>query len=93
MKICLFGGTFDPPHIGHLLIAQTICEAEGFDKIVFIPANKSPNKKVATDTQCRLDMLKLAVKGNSNFEISISFAISIANFPMEPSIIDLSSGN
>ena len=70
MKICLFGGTFDPPHIGHLLIAQTICEAESFDKIVFIPANKSPNKKVATGTQCRLDMLKLAVKGNPNFEIS-----------------------
>ena len=31
MKICLFGGTFDPPHIGHLLIAQTVCEAENFE--------------------------------------------------------------
>ena len=38
MKICLFGGTFDPPHIGHLLIAQTVCEAENFDKILFMPA-------------------------------------------------------
>ena len=38
MKVCLFGGTFDPPHIGHLLIAQTVCEAENFDKILFIPA-------------------------------------------------------
>ena len=70
MRICLFGGTFDPPHIGHLLIAQTICEAEGFDRVVFIPANQSPNKKVRTDTQCRLEMLKLAVEGNPNFEIS-----------------------
>ena len=70
MKICLFGGTFDPPHIGHLLIAQTICEAEGFDKVVFIPANKSPNKKATTNTQCRLEMLKLAIEGNPNFEIS-----------------------
>jgi len=36
-KICLFGGTFDPLHIGHLLVAQTIFEAENFDNIVFIP--------------------------------------------------------
>ena len=70
MKICLFGGTFDPPHIGHLLIAQTICEAEGFDKVVFIPANRSPNKKVATLQKDRVDMLELAVEGNPNFEIS-----------------------
>ena len=34
MKICVFGGTFDPPHIGHLLIAQTVCEAENFDRII-----------------------------------------------------------
>ena len=39
MRVCIFGGTFDPPHIGHLLIAQTVCEAEKFDKILFIPAN------------------------------------------------------
>ncbi|MAV95874.1 MAG: nicotinate (nicotinamide) nucleotide adenylyltransferase [Candidatus Marinimicrobia bacterium] len=70
MKICLFGGTFDPPHIGHLLIAQTVCEAESFDKVIFIPANRSPNKKVATLQKDRVDMLELAVEGNPNFEIS-----------------------
>ena len=70
MKICLFGGTFDPPHIGHLLIAQTVCEAEGFDKVIFIPANRSPNKKVATVQKNRVEMLELAVEGNPNFEIS-----------------------
>tara|TARA_B100001559_G_C16380374_1_gene566310 strand:+ start:95 stop:673 length:579 start_codon:yes stop_codon:yes gene_type:complete len=70
LKICLFGGTFDPPHIGHLLIAQTVCEAEGFDKVIFIPANRSPNKKVATLQKDRVDMLELAVEGNPNFEIS-----------------------
>jgi len=70
LKICLFGGTFDPPHIGHLLVAQTVCEAEGFDKVVFIPANKSPNKKVFTAKENRVDMLELAVEGNPNFEIS-----------------------
>jgi nicotinate-nucleotide adenylyltransferase len=44
MKMCIFGGTFNPPHIGHLLIAQTIFEAEEFSKIIFIPAWKSPIK-------------------------------------------------
>ena len=48
-KVCLFGGTFDPPHIGHLLVAQTIIEAENFDKIVFIPTFKTPQKNNITD--------------------------------------------
>lgn len=70
MKICLFGGTFDPPHIGHLLIAQTICEAESFDKILFIPVNIPPHKSVNTSLDDRLNMLNIAVKDNPNFEIS-----------------------
>jgi nicotinate-nucleotide adenylyltransferase len=70
VRICLFGGTFDPPHIGHLLIAQTVCEADDFDKILFIPANKPPHKKVNTSLEDRLAMLNIAVEGNPNFEIS-----------------------
>ena len=70
MRICLFGGTFDPPHIGHLLIAQTVCEAENFDKILFIPANRPPHKNTITKVDHRLAMLNLAVKENPNFEIS-----------------------
>jgi len=69
MRICLFGGTFDPPHIGHLLVAQTVCEAERFDKILFIPAYQTPNKIDVTPVENRLDMLKIAVEGNPNFEI------------------------
>lgn len=72
MKICLFGGTFDPPHIGHLLIAQTICEAEDFDKIVFIPAYNPPHKNdhPITPIDLRLQMLASAVAENPRFEIS-----------------------
>ena len=70
MKICLFGGTFDPPHIGHLLIAQTVCEAENFDKILFIPAYQPPHKTEITPLRNRLEMLQIAVEGNPNFEIS-----------------------
>lgn len=70
MKVCLFGGTFDPPHIGHLLIAQTVCEAESFDKMMFVPAYMPPHKADVTPINHRLKMLELAVEGNPNFEIS-----------------------
>ena len=72
MKTCIFGGTFDPPHIGHLLIAQTIIESENFERLIFVPANISPAKqgKVISSTKKRLDMLNMALVGNDNFEIS-----------------------
>jgi nicotinate-nucleotide adenylyltransferase len=70
MKICLFGGTFDPPHIGHLLIAQTVCEAENFDKILFIPAYTPPHKNNITPVKHRIEMVKLAISDNPNFEYS-----------------------
>lgn len=72
MKKCIFGGTFDPPHIGHLLIAQTICEAELFDKIIFVPACRNPHKVkgITSSIENRLQMLETAVAGNPHFEIS-----------------------
>jgi len=70
MKICLFGGTFDPPHIGHLLIAQTIFEAEKFDKILFIPAFKPPHKQNVTVYKHRIEMIKIAINDNPHFEYS-----------------------
>ncbi len=72
MKICLFGGTFDPPHVGHLLIAQTICEAEEFEKIFFIPANYPPHKKTKEITQVdhRVNMLSSAIADNPHFELN-----------------------
>ena len=77
MKTCIFGGTFDPPHIGHLLIAQTIIESENFDRLIFVPANISPAKqgKDISSSKKRLDMLNLALTNNDNFEIS-DFEIS-----------------
>ena len=70
MKVCLFGGTFDPPHIGHLLIAQTVCEAENFDKILFIPAYTPPHKNNITPVKHRIEMVKIAINDNPNFEYS-----------------------
>tara|TARA_B100001245_G_C22842913_1_gene405244 strand:+ start:51 stop:632 length:582 start_codon:yes stop_codon:yes gene_type:complete len=72
VKTCLFGGTFDPPHFGHLIVAQTIFEAEHFDKIVFVPAHIPPHKmeRKISSVSLRLDMLKMATMDNPNFEIS-----------------------
>ena len=72
MKTCLFGGTFDPPHFGHLIVAQTIFEAEHFDKIVFVPAHIPPhkNERKISSVALRLEMLKIATMDNPNFEIS-----------------------
>ena len=72
MKTCLFGGTFDPPHFGHLIVAQTIFEAEHFDRIVFVPAHIPPHKKEQkiSNVNLRLEMLKIATKDNPNFIIS-----------------------
>jgi nicotinate-nucleotide adenylyltransferase len=53
-----------------LLIAQTVCEAENFDKILFIPAYQPPHKTEITPIKNRLEMLQIAVEGNPNFEIS-----------------------
>lgn len=90
MKVCLFGGTFDPPHIGHLLIAQTVIESENFDKFIFVPANLTPNKvnKLFTDPLIRKEMLELAIKDNPNFDLSdyeikkgdISFTVETIKF-------------
>ena len=91
MRTCLFGGTFDPPHIGHLLVAQTVCEAENFDKVLFIPAFQPPHKDDITPVDERLKMLELAVEGNPNFEISdvelkrkgVSYTIDTVKFIKE----------
>jgi len=72
VKICLFGGTFDPPHLGHLILAQTIYEAEHFDQIVFVPAYKSPHKdrSEVSSVDLRKKMVKIAIQENPNFVMS-----------------------
>ncbi len=72
MKTCIFGGTFDPPHIGHLLVAQTVFESENFERLIFVPANISPAKKNGNNSSPkeRSRMLEIALINNPNFEIS-----------------------
>lgn len=70
-KIGVFGGSFDPIHYGHLLMAEQCREQARLDVVVFIPANQSPLKSHAplADPRHRLEMLKLATSGNDAFVI------------------------
>lgn len=70
LKIGIFGGTFDPPHLGHLIIAQTAVENLEIDKVLFVPAANPPHKteRLMAPASHRLAMLKLAIKGNKKFE-------------------------
>ena len=65
MRVGLFGGSFDPIHLGHLLLAETCREAAALDEVWFVPAAVSPHKlgRVATEGRHRLQMLNLAVGG------------------------------
>jgi nicotinate-nucleotide adenylyltransferase len=70
-KIGLFGGSFDPVHLGHLLVAQAACEEAGLDRLFFIPAAQSPFKPDASPAPAaeRLRLLRLALAGKNRYEI------------------------
>lgn len=70
MTIGLFGGTFDPIHIGHLLMAQEVASKLGLAKVIFIPAQVPPMKNIQTSAEHRYQMVQLAIKDNPFFEIS-----------------------
>src|SRR3970040_1840435 len=70
-KIGLFGGTFDPPHLGHLIAAQEVQEKLKLDRIFFIPASLPPHKKKVKISRAihRLKMVQLATQDNPNFKV------------------------
>ena len=71
-RIGVLGGTFDPPHIGHLVVAQEALHQLGLDRVVFMPAAVPPHKRdrSITDGSIRLEMLRAAVAGVPAFEVS-----------------------
>jgi nicotinate-nucleotide adenylyltransferase len=70
-KIGLYGGSFDPVHLGHLLVAQAAREELGLDRLFFIPAAQSPFKPESKPTSAadRLRLLRLALAGKNWCEI------------------------
>ena len=71
-RIGVLGGTFDPIHLGHLLIAELTRESLNLQKVIFIPAAISPlkqDREPTADAKHRLEMARLAICGNPGFEV------------------------
>ena len=71
-RIGVLGGSFDPIHIGHLLIAQDALEQVRLDEVIFVPAFVPPHKQhlERVSSEQRLEMVRLAVEGDDRFSVS-----------------------
>lgn len=72
LRLGILGGTFDPVHRGHLLLAAAASDEVGLDRVVFVPAGQPWRKadRHITSTEHRLAMLQLALEGDETFEIA-----------------------
>jgi nicotinate-nucleotide adenylyltransferase len=72
-RIGILGGTFDPPHVGHLWLATLAADAIGLDRVLFMPAAQPPHKSERNVTSAaeRLLMARLAIAGNDGFELTL----------------------
>ena len=72
MRIGILGGTFNPVHIGHLILAEEALSKLGLDKVIFVPTYIPPHKALesAVLPKDRLKMVELAIEGNPAFSIS-----------------------
>ncbi len=71
--IGLFGGTFDPPHIGHLILAAEMRAQLSLDRLLWVLTPDPPHKQgqLITPVEHRLAMVKLAISNNDQFELSM----------------------
>lgn len=72
MDVGLFGGTFNPPHLAHLVIAEAVRDQFGLDEVLWMPSRNPPHKDDAdiAPAACRLAMTRLTVQDNPSFRVS-----------------------
>ena len=72
-KIGIMGGTFNPIHIGHLILAEMAYEQFGLDKVIFMPNSQPPHKldEEIEEDICRVAMVELAIQDNPHFALSL----------------------
>lgn len=98
MKIAILGGTFDPPHLGHFILADTVLKELNYDKVIFIPSKIPPHKNISGEVsnEDRLNMLKLSIEDDERFLLDdyelksegISYSIKTLNHIYESYNID-----
>jgi nicotinate-nucleotide adenylyltransferase len=73
MRLGLLGGTFDPIHVGHLLMAEMACDTLSLNRVLFVPAGDPPHKQELEKISAfhRRAMVELAIAGNPHFELSL----------------------
>jgi nicotinate-nucleotide adenylyltransferase len=70
-RIGILGGTFDPPHVGHFMVAADVCAALRLDLLLLIPSASPPHKRgqVTATAEQRLAMVRAAVAGDDRFQV------------------------
>lgn len=71
MKICIYGGAFDPVHLGHLYIADKVYEELGIDNVIFVPGGIPPWKKPCFRVEQRVEMVEIAIADNPRFSMDL----------------------
>jgi len=76
MRVGLLGGTFNPPHLGHLVCAQEAHAALGLDRVLLVPVHEPPHKGVEQDpgVEHRVELCRRAVAGDDRLEVSLAEA-------------------
>ena len=72
MRLGIFGGTFDPIHTGHLILAEFCRDAQKLDRVLFVPAGTPPHKRdrQITSTDVRKEMVEMVIAGHPAFQLS-----------------------
>ena len=70
VRIGVFGGTFDPPHLAHLMVADELYSSLALDEVVFVPAGDPWQKTTLASAEQRFDMVRLATDEDSRFRVS-----------------------
>jgi len=69
-RIGVFGGAFDPPHIGHLVVAQDAIEALDLDLLLIVPSARPPHRDAVLDAEQRLELVRTVFDGDPRIEVS-----------------------
>ena len=71
-RIGVLGGTFDPIHLGHLVVASEVCAALGLDRVILVPARQQPFKESTGEAspEHRIAMCRLAIEGDYRLDVS-----------------------